>query len=489
MCDFCIAYGQSGCDFRFSGEEEPISAGLPSGSDRASGNVNSYQVSFGGSDQSNMRALVQGLKWDKKNLTFSFPDAVSDFGGDPSAYGSGELTNGFAGFTFVQKQAARQAFAEIEKLTPLKFTEVTTNEGTADIRLARSNEPATAWAYYPTGGDVWINASSSWYSDPKKGTYGWHTIFHEIGHALGLKHGHEPSPNGALSAAADQMPYSIMTYKSYQGATAANYTNETYGYAQNYMQFDIAALQAIYGADFGARGGDTTYTFSTTTGEMYIDGVGQGRPGSNRVFTTIWDGNGSDTISLVNYDSDVTADLAPGGSLYFSSIQRAQLGAGIWADANIYLPLAPDNKKRAFIDNLMTGSGDDMVFGNSFLNSISTGSGDDNISGLGGEDTIQSGAGRDRIIGGPGDDRIVGGGDKDNLKGSGGADVFVMNATSGKDIVRGFEIGVDKIEVPNNGVATLTVSNTGHLTVDYQGAWMVLRGLNTGDATLGDLLA
>ena len=36
---------------------------------------------------------------------------------------------------------------------------------------------------------------------------------------------------------------------------------------------------------------------------------------------------------------------------------------------------------------------------------------------------------------------------------------------------------------------SVQVSNTGHLTVDYMGQWMILRGLNAGDAILSELLA
>ena len=52
-----------------------------------------------------------------------------------------------------------------------------------------------------------------------------------------------------------------------------------------------------------------------------------------------------------------------------------------------------------------------------------------------------------------------------------------------------FEVGVDLIDVPDNNLATLTLSNTGHLTVEYDGAMMILRHVDSGDATLGDLLA
>ena len=41
-------------------------------------------------------------------------------------------------------------------------------------------------------------------------------------------------------------------------------------------------------------------------------GVGQGAPGANRVFMTVWDGGGTDTYDFSSYATGVTADLRPG---------------------------------------------------------------------------------------------------------------------------------------------------------------------------------
>ena len=43
------------------------------------------------------------------------------------------------------------------------------------------------------------------------------------------------------------------------------------------MMYDIAALQQIYGANYGFNSGDSVYTWNPTTGEMSINGVGQRR--------------------------------------------------------------------------------------------------------------------------------------------------------------------------------------------------------------------
>ena len=80
----------------------------------------------------------------------------------------------------------------------------------------------------------------------------------------------------------------------------------------------------MYGANFNTNGGNTVYTFSPTTGEMSIDGAGQGdAAGANRIFRTIWDGNGIDTYNLSNYTTDLEIDLAPGGWSIFDSNQLA----------------------------------------------------------------------------------------------------------------------------------------------------------------------
>ena len=51
------------------------------------------------------------------------------------------------------------------------------------------------------------------------GTDGFLTITHEIGHALGLKHGHETDNHGALTPDRNSNEFSIMTYASTSART------------------------------------------------------------------------------------------------------------------------------------------------------------------------------------------------------------------------------------------------------------------------------
>ncbi len=463
MCELCIREMANSAAGRAA---TPVNAGSQS--------ISSFSASFTGTDQSNMLALIYGQRWDTRSLTFAFPDQASDYGN----YASGE-TGSFSSFNTAQKQAAIAAFAMLESYTNLDFTQVTGDQGSAEIRLAESALPGTAWAYYPSNGyqsgDVWLDTNA--YDAPLIGTYAWHSIMHEIGHSLGLKHGHEATGYGALDAAHDQMAYSVMTYRSHTGSNATNYTNEYYGYAQSYMAFDIAAVQALYGVNWTTNSGDTTYRWSSSSGKMFIDGAGLAAPGSNRVFTTIWDAGGTDTLDLSNYNDGTTGNMDPGGYLSFSSTQKAQLAAGIWADGNVYFALSPNGGKRAYIENLITGTGDDFIFANSAKNVITTMGGHDRIEGMGGHDVINGNGGKDFIKGGPGADTLNGGVGSDTLKGNGGADIFVLDDRSGKDIIKDFVLGEDFIDVPNPALATLTTSNTGHLTVDYLGSWAVLRGL------------
>ena len=188
-------------------------------------------------------------------------------------------------------------------------------------------------------------------------------------------------------------------------------------FPQSLMMLDIAAIQYMYGANFDTNSGDTVYTFSPTTGEMSVDGIGQGLPSGNRIFRTIWDGNGIDTYDLSNYTTDLEIDLAPGGWSNFHSGQRALLHIGdpmtaddnIWARGNVFNALQYQDNPSSLIENATGGSGDDTIHGNSANNILTGNVGTDALFGLEGSDTLFGGAGDDVLDGGPGADSMDGG--------------------------------------------------------------------------------
>ena len=334
--------------------------------------------------------VLGGTKWAVSSLTFSFPSDSAFYG---SGYGYGEPSNNFQAFNSAQQTAVRTILQSYSSVVNVKFTEITeTSTQHADLRFSESDSPGTAWAYYPStsaaGGDAWFNNSSHSYDNPQKGNYGWLTIIHETGHAMGLKHPHETSGAfGPMPTDRDSLEYSVMSYHSYVGATQPYYTNENWSYPQSLMIYDIAALQAQYGANYATQAGDTVYGWDPQTGEMFIDGVGQGAPGANRVFLTIWDGGGSDTYDFSDYSTDLNVNLQPGGWTTTSAAQLANLGDGHVAAGNVANALLYQNNPASLIENVVGGSGNDSILGNAANNVFAGGAGNDSIDGLGGINT------------------------------------------------------------------------------------------------------
>jgi serralysin len=388
--------------------------------------------------------VLGDVKWASGSLTYSFPASGSFYG---SNYGSGENVTKFGALSAVQQNAVRSAFEMVAAVANLSFTQVAESALVhGDLRLAMSDKPATAWAYFPStaaeGGDVWFNHSSGYYSSPVKGTYAAATILHEIGHALGLEHAHE---HFVMPLERDSMEYTVMSYRSYVGgSTTSGYTNEAGGYAQSLMLYDIAALQHMYGANFATNGGNTTYAWSATTGEAFINGVGQGAPAANRVFQTLWDGGGIDTYDFANYTTALTISLEPGAWSTTSSAQLAKLhwDGSKTAVGNIANALQYRGDLRSLIENAVGGSGNNTMYGNQIANTLSGGYGNDKLYGLADNDRLAGGAGHDLIVGGTGNDLLTGGG---------GADVFcfdtALSSSTNVDTIQDFSVPGDTIRL------------------------------------------
>jgi serralysin len=335
--------------------------------------------------------VLSGLKWGVNNLTFSFPANGSLYG---ATYASGENLKAFEAFTAQQAAAVRDILKMYSTVANLSFTELTESSTVhAELRYAESDSTNTAWAYYPStstvGGDAWFNNSKNYYDTPARGNYAWLTMIHETGHALGLKHPHEArGAFGALPTDHDSLEYSVMSYRSYVGAsTTTGYTNGSGSYPQTLMMQDIAAIQKLYGANYATNAGDTVYSWSATTGTMSINGTAQAAPSSNKIFMTLWDGGGSDTYSFANYASGVTVDLNPGAWTTASAAQLASLGSGKVAVGNVANALLYAGNVASLIENAVGGAGADKLYGNAGANKLTGGAGNDVLDGRGGTDT------------------------------------------------------------------------------------------------------
>jgi len=351
--------------------------------------------------------LLAGIRWSGPDLTYSFPGDPADYG-TPSSYPDPAPFNGFATLNTAQQNEATRAFGLVSSYIGLVFTPITeTTSAHATIRLADSSTPATSYAHYPntnvTGGDAFYGFSAR---NPVQGNYAsGNSTLHEIGHTLGLKHGQDAGPFGPLPADQLDSEYSLMNYPTYIGSTEGFVTSEAGSSPQSYMMDDIAALQDMYGANFGYVGQSFTYTWSPVTGEEFINDVSQGMPYDNHILETVWTGGATSTYDFANYDASGTLDLRPGQPVDFSPAQLADLGYNgspgpgkVFAQGNVYNALLHQGDTSTEVSALVAGNGDDTIYANDVFDTIRLGSG---------SDTVYAGAGGAAITGGCGTNTLV----------------------------------------------------------------------------------
>src|SRR5690606_29524444 len=178
----------------------------------------------------------------------------------------------------------------------------------------------------------------------------------------------------------------------------------------------------------------TTITLSgnaeadTLHGALGVDQVVHGRGGNDRIFSSgegqYFGDYGNDTI-FAGLSSGLIDGVLNGGegidTLDTSSYENPYVIDLATGETNF--------QYESFInfENLVTGAGNDTLFGTGAANIINAGGGDDRIEGRGGNDTLLGGGGADVLAGLSGDDVLDGGEGADNLSGGAGNDLYYVD--------------------------------------------------------------
>lgn len=245
------------------------------------------------------------------------------------ASGNEAEQSGQQAFTLSQQAATRTALDYISKLTGIQFTE-TVNGTDAQIHLCSVNLQGSnvtglcSWhsSYSYSGTElVSYDADAYVYLDnvewnaqnrnPTPGTYGYETLLHELGHALGLKHPFDDSIH--LPASQDNTSYTLMSYTNAGGAHAA------------YSQYDIAALNWLYGGDGlgGALGINSTggrYLTGTSGADALAGGAANDKLEGDGGNDMIDGGSGFDTAVFRSIRSNYTFNALANGDLVVTSL-------------------------------------------------------------------------------------------------------------------------------------------------------------------------
>ena len=455
-------------------------------------------------------SLIWGCGWSYATS----PTAITYSFGTGLLFSSESSIGAFIGgiWTDAEKNAFRMALANYSSVCNLQFAESTAE--TTDLKWWKA--PSSAMGenslglheipenIYPSTYGYFNQDSASWgYLD--KGAYGYVTIIHELGHAMGLAHPHDgggdadatkfPGVTSDNPLGTHEMNQGIWTTMSYNDGWKGHYSEYyDYGWQGTLMALDIAALQKLYGVNTSTATGNDVYRLPK------VNDVGS-------YWSCIWDAGGTDTISNEGSNVACTIDLRAAPLIGANAGGYVSYGTGIIGGYTI--------ANGVIIEAAIGGSSADKLYGNSSGNTLSGGLGNDliyvgagtasdrvdggsgvdgvsyayagsrvnvnlnlttaqatggsgtdtilNVENLYGSaygDTLRGNASGNQLYGAAGNDILNGMGGNDTLNGGAGLDTFVFNtalsAMGNKDTITDFNVTDDTIQLENAIFTKLT---------------------------------
>lgn len=292
------------------------------------------------------------------------------------------------GLTPERAALVREVFKLYAATLGIEFSE-TTDPDLADINFG-DNDAGRAYAVSHVGAagtisssyiDAGWNGGGSGYDD-----YIVQTVFHEIGHTLGL--GHQGAYNGAADYGIDQTfqndSWQATMMSCFSQAWNFNVAAD-FALLQTPMAVDWIALEAIYGTQgysiSNAFAGDTIWGFGTNITSEVSDIWATWPQWADKTASTLVDGAGHDTLDLSGFDNNSRIDLRPSDRLSIAP-SFSNIG-GLFGNLTI--------AEGTVIEDAVGGAGHEVFYGNSA---------DNVLIGNDGQDTFYDSAGADSYVGG-----------------------------------------------------------------------------------------
>lgn len=369
---------------------------------------------FNAHDANNSWFAVPGIPIDSQGrleLSYSFMQDFPNY--ETGSAEDGDPPEDFTRFNQSQRVSVRTAFDSIERFTNVKFVEVSDSLNNVLGQkggiyrfgnYGQTDDGAQAFAFTPSpapsAGDIWFNrillSEPRFTYDPQLpfGGSSYTTLIHEIMHTLGFMHTFEPAAgSGVLPDVTNTDNFSVLSTSTGQRQDGLFPTTP--------QLYDVQTIQQYYGVNTNFNPGDDLYDLAGYWGrEAFVE--------------NLWDGSGTDTLSLQGSDpligkgADGAIDPGPDGEFdtadddfvtYGNKIDLSRGGFSTFNGFNENVSIA----LQADIENAIGSEIEDTIFGSHLSNVIDGRAGDDFIEGRAGDDLVTGGVGNDEFVFGVGD--------------------------------------------------------------------------------------